>query len=94
MSYLSSTIWDEFITLMGEHVLNHSVKELKSAKYFSVTVDSTPVISHVDQLTSVLRYILSRWTGGALRQFLNIRNHTGQELAKNMFDFLGEREGH
>ena len=50
-SYLSSTICDEFIKIMGEHVLKHIVNELKSAKYFSVTVDSSPDISHVD-LTS------------------------------------------
>jgi len=43
---------------MGDQVLEPIVKELGSAKYFSVTVDSTPDISHVDQLTCVLRYVL------------------------------------
>ena len=59
-SYLSSTICDEFITLIliGEEVLKHIVKELCSAKHFSVTVDSMPDISHVDQLTCGLRYVL------------------------------------
>ena len=57
-SYLSSTICDEFITLMGEEVLKRIVKELSSAKYFSVTVDSTPDISHVDQLTCCAMFCL------------------------------------
>ena len=47
-SYLSKTICEEFIELMGNRVFDHIVVELKSTNYFSVSVDSTPDISHVD----------------------------------------------
>ena len=43
---------------MGNRLLDNIVTEVKSAKYFSVSVDSTPDISHVDQLTCILRYVL------------------------------------
>ncbi|KAG5888955.1 hypothetical protein JTB14_026781 [Gonioctena quinquepunctata] len=36
-----------------------SVNEIIEAKYFSISVDSTPDISHPDQLTVVLRYVTS-----------------------------------
>lgn len=53
-SYLSANICNEFINLMGQQILKTIVKELKSAKY-SISVDSTPDLSHVDQLTVIVR---------------------------------------
>lgn len=35
-SYLSSTICEEFILLLGQRVLNNNISELKSAKFFSI----------------------------------------------------------
>lgn len=32
-------------------------KELKLAKYYSISVDSTPDVSQVDQLTFIVRYV-------------------------------------
>ena len=39
---------------MGEDVLKRIVSELNYATYFSVSVDSSPDISRVDQLTCVV----------------------------------------
>ena len=39
-------------------MLEHVVSEVKMAKYFSISVYSTPDVSRVDQLTCVLRYVL------------------------------------
>ena len=55
-SYLSSTVCDEFIQLMAEKVLHAIVKEVKDGKYFSIIVDSTPDITHVDQLSLIISY--------------------------------------
>ena len=57
-SYLSKTICEEFIHLMAHRVREHIIRKVKSAKYFSVSVDSTPDITHVDQLPCILRYVL------------------------------------
>jgi hypothetical protein len=53
-SYLSKTICDEFVDLLANRVSEYIITEVKSAKYYSVSVDSTPDISHVDQLTCIL----------------------------------------
>ncbi|CAG5861720.1 unnamed protein product, partial [Menidia menidia] len=45
-SYLSSQTCEEFIQLMGDRVLSEIVSEVKMAKYFSVSVDSTPDVAH------------------------------------------------
>ncbi|KAK0132610.1 Zinc finger MYM-type protein 1 [Merluccius polli] len=58
-SYLSLGVCEEFIELMGEKVLAEVVSRVKLAKYFSISVDSTPDVTHVDQLTFILRYIIN-----------------------------------
>ena len=54
---MSSTICKEFIEIMGSTVLSVIITELKEAKYFSLSVDSTPDLCHVDQLTVIVRYV-------------------------------------
>lgn len=43
--------------LLGKHVVSEIVKEVKAKKYFSISVDSTPDISNIDQLTLIIRYL-------------------------------------
>ena len=49
-NYLSSTTYEELISGSGKWVLKEIVDRVQNAKYFSVTVGSTPDISHTDQL--------------------------------------------
>jgi len=53
--YLSSTIVEELIQILAEKVPGTILSELAQAKYFSVSVDSTLDLSHVDQLTVIVR---------------------------------------
>lgn len=62
VSYLSSTICDEFILIMGNEVIKRIVDELKLSKYYPIIVDSTPDVSKIDQLTLIVRYILPNGT--------------------------------
>ena len=57
VSYLSHIIYEELIKIMAGVVLKTIVEELKCAKYFSISVDSTPDIKHVDQLCFTVRYV-------------------------------------
>ncbi|KAL7400230.1 hypothetical protein ABVT39_008832 [Epinephelus coioides] len=82
VSYLSSTICEEFIDMMGEKTRQVIAEELRDAKYFSVIVDSTPDLSHVDQLTFIFRFVSKQ--GNIVERFLAfepIQSHTGQSLA-------------
>lgn len=56
-SYLSKDIQNEFISLLGKEVKNNIVDDIKKAKYFGILFDSTPDISHVDQMSYVIRYV-------------------------------------
>lgn len=68
---------EEFIQLMGQKVLDEVISREKLAKYFSVSVDSTPDITHVNQLTFILRYVSPE---GCIEErfdeFLPIASHT------------------
>ena len=80
-SYLSSTIYEEIITLMADKIRKVIADELKTAKYFSFTVDSTPDITHTDQLTFTVRYVKS--DGVPVERFLKfvpITSHTGLHI--------------
>lgn len=56
-SYISKTTYEELINLIAEKVRTVILKEVQKAKYFGIVLDSTPDISHVDQLTFVIRYV-------------------------------------
>ena len=58
--YLSKTIYKEFISLIGSSVLDSIVCELKNSKYYTISLDSTPDISNVDQLSLILRDVLPK----------------------------------
>lgn len=57
VSYLSSDVCSEFITIMSKQVLDEIIKEINQARYFALIIDSTPDASHCDQLAVVIRYV-------------------------------------
>jgi hypothetical protein len=87
VSYLLSTICNKFIELLGQEVRRHIVEEVKAAKYYSVSVDSTPDVAYTDLLTVIVRYVVQ---DNSIERFLRIRGHTGSELAKVLLDFLDD----
>ena len=87
-SYLSKTICEEFIQLMATRVREHIFTEVRTAKYFSVSMDSTPDVSHVDQLTCILRYVLPSGPVERFLTFLNMRGHSGIQLAESLLEYL------
>lgn len=91
-SYLSKTICEEFINIMGKKVRSYILKEVTSARYFSLSVDSTPDVSHVDQLSIILRYISPNDFQPVERfiTFLQLEGHTGESLANQTLKFLTE----
>ena len=56
-SYLSKIICDEFFQMVAYKVRQSILANLKTAGYFSLSVDSTPDRSHIDQLTVIVRYV-------------------------------------
>ena len=88
-SYLSSKICDEMINIMADKVINKIVTEIKQAKYFSISVDSTLDISHVDQLSFIVRYVSENgWPVERFLKFIPNCGHKAEDLAKVVLETL------
>ena len=71
---------------MRDKLLSTFTAEIKSAKYFSLIVDSAPDISHCDQLSFILRHVHNGKIVEKFMGFIKIDNHTAdylQELVLN-----------
>ena len=56
--YLSPTIQNELIKLLAIEVEKENLQQLKLAKYFSIIFGCTPDMSHHEQMSVILRYVL------------------------------------
>ncbi|KAL4105277.1 hypothetical protein QTP88_020530 [Uroleucon formosanum] len=46
-SYLSYYIYEQFILIMSKKVENTIIQDINNSRYFSISVDSTPVLIHI-----------------------------------------------
>lgn len=92
MSYLSKTICEELIELMSQEVRSAILDEIKAAGYFSLSVDSTPDLSHIDQLCVIMRYVspFDNLPVERFLTFLELKSHVGKEMADAVLNFLIE----
>lgn len=93
ISYMSFFTYEQFIKIMSEQVINTIVAELKSSTYYSISIDSTPDVSNIDQLSFVIRYINS--IGEPVERFLGfIENigHKAEPLAEATFSILKKND--
>ena len=82
-NYLSSTIYEEIIQIMADKIRQKIIDEIKTVKYYSIIVDGSPDISHVDQLSFVIRYVQEN--GVPIERFLQFLPNTGHK-AIELFD--------
>jgi hypothetical protein len=75
---------------MAEHLRKSFADEIKNAKYFSITVDSTPDVSHVDQLLVILRYMKPdrQIIEHFIFFFTPIKFHTTEHLTKIFLEMI------
>ncbi|KAE9521331.1 hypothetical protein AGLY_018274, partial [Aphis glycines] len=84
-NYLSHFTYEQFIKLMTVKVQNKVVEEIIRARYFSISIDSTPDIGHIDQLSFIFSDGLS-----VKRFFCFLENivHKSQNMADAVFSIL------
>lgn len=88
-SYLSHQTCDEFIAIMAEALKVKLVNEVKKAVYYSIIIDSTPDVSHIDQLTLVIRYISDKTEiKEKFFGFIPISCHTSKSLEDVVLETL------
>lgn len=76
---------------MAKQITKQIFEEVKVSKYFSISVDSTPDVSHVDQLSFIIRYLSK--DGTPVEWFLKFIANTGhksEQLTNANFDTLNQ----
>jgi len=58
--YLSPTVQNEVIQLLGTTVKSSLVKQIRNAPFFSIILDTTSDITRMDQLSIVIRWVKPR----------------------------------
>lgn len=74
--------------LIAKHVKDILVSEIKESQYFSISVDSTPDVSHTDQLSFCIRYVKNGSPVERFLEFIQITDHISQSLANTVEQFL------
>ncbi|XP_062828343.1 zinc finger MYM-type protein 1-like [Anolis carolinensis] len=55
--YLSKNVQNEFIAFLSGKIQNNILQQLHQATYYSVILDCTPNVSHIEQMTLLARFI-------------------------------------
>ena len=102
---MSPTIQNELIELLATEVEKENLQQLKLAKYFSIILDCTPDMSHHEQMSVILRYVLCNEEAAVVKEtffgYLRISDSTGKglldaflekatELQLELFDCRGQ----
>ncbi|GCB66187.1 hypothetical protein scyTo_0000558 [Scyliorhinus torazame] len=79
---------------MGKHVQDEIVNQINNldTKYYSIIVDSTPDLTHVDQLVIVVGYCYNGKPCERFLTFLPIENHSSTILFNKIQQDLGEHK--
>uniref|UniRef100_A0A3B1K7X7 TTF-type domain-containing protein n=1 Tax=Astyanax mexicanus TaxID=7994 RepID=A0A3B1K7X7_ASTMX len=91
--YLSKTIQNELISLVGQKTKDAIVQKVKDAKYFSVIMDCTPDTSHNEQMSLVLRIVNCESCSGASISehfvgFFSVQDTSGRGLCNTLTEEL------
>uniref|UniRef100_A0A8C2ATY8 TTF-type domain-containing protein n=1 Tax=Cyprinus carpio TaxID=7962 RepID=A0A8C2ATY8_CYPCA len=89
--YLSGTIQNEIIGIIGNKVLEEIVRRVHRAKYYSVIMDCTPDVSHKEQLSIVLRIVNCEPSVSIAEHFfgfLDVEDTIGKGLTEVLLDHL------
>lgn len=84
-SYLSHTVMEEVLASKVKATILSSILD---AKYFSLIVDSTPNVSHIDQLTLVIRYIKNVKPVERFLGYTPIKSHRSESLAARILSTM------
>ncbi|XP_046608527.1 zinc finger MYM-type protein 1-like [Neodiprion virginianus] len=93
VSYFSKDICEEFIAMIYVDLLKKLISDVKASKYYAISVDSTPDISHSDQLTFIIRYVCKNGEPvERFLQFIPIEGHHASEIEQAIMQVLFNKD--
>ncbi|XP_068233482.1 zinc finger MYM-type protein 1-like [Palaemon carinicauda] len=55
--YLGKNIQNELVDILANAIKEEILRNARAAKYFSIIFDSTPDVSHMEQMTVIIRFV-------------------------------------
>lgn len=97
VTYLSPSIQNEIIVILGNAIKQNIVTKIKNASCFSVIIDTTQDIAKIDQLSIIIRYVITDYVENKPVQikiresflgFIPVTDQTGAALSSAILDIL------
>ena len=92
--YMSHTIQDEFIELLGKKVLDTILELIQVDRYYSIILDCTPDVNHEEQMTMIICHVHATDDGIIIYEhfvgFLQVNKSTGSNLVSVLLKRLDE----
>jgi len=92
VTYFSHEIQNEFLEIIANKVRNTILSQIKSATYYSLLFDCTPDISHEEQMSQVIRYVVVNENGCEIVEsflgFLQVFKKTGEAITEDILRSL------
>ena len=86
--YTSKTIQNELIEVIGKHVRNDIIDEVKTSKYYTLIADEVSDSSNKEQLSITLRYVFGDVVKKMFVGFVSVERITGESLAGAILHWL------
>lgn len=90
VSYFSHSIQNEFLDIIAGKVREHIFSEIKTSKYFAIMFDCTPDVSHLEQMSQILRYVKVTESGPEVVEsfidFVTVSEKTGLGISQDILD--------
>ena len=94
LSYLSPQIQNEFVNCLGDLVRTKIIEQVKNSKYYCIIFDSTPDISHKDQLSQVIPYVKMDDNDVKVEEsflrFIEMKGKTAEQITEQILKLLEE----
>ena len=94
LSYLSPQIQNEFVNCLGDLLRTKIIEQVKNSKYYCIIFDSTPDISHKDQLSQVIRYVKMDYNDVEVEEsflrFIEMKGKTAEQITEQILKQLEE----
>ncbi len=86
--YTSKTIQNELIEVVGNHIRQGIIDEVKSSKFYTLIADEVTDVSNKEQLSICLRYVHGRTVKEVFVCYRSVERITGKSLADTILSWL------
>ena len=84
--YTSKVIQNELVGVVGDSICRDIIKEVKSARFYSIIADEVTNVANKEELSLVLRYVHEREIREVFVDFLEVEWITGSVLGNAILE--------